>query len=219
MTEARYDGHADWYDREFATSELGIFGRETVIRLLGPGREPCSTSAAVAVRMRSPSPSSAGRSPASTSRRISSGSRAPAGSTRGSGRAEELPFGAASFDAAVSMWTHTDVDDFTSEARELARVLRPGAPFVYFGAHPCFVGPHSRFLAGEGLPGLEPGYREEGRYDKAIAPEGIRARVGAVHLPLAPFLQAVVDAGFALERIEEPGHLEYPYTLALRWRR
>ena len=219
MTEARYDGHADWYDREFATSELGIFGRETVIRLLGSGQgallDVGCGGGSHAVAFAELGWTVTGVDVSEDQLRLAR-SR---GIDARLGRAEELPFGAASFDAAVSMWTHTDVDDFASEARELARVLRPGAPFVYFGAHPCFVGPHSRFLAGEGLPGLEPGYREEGRYDKAIAPEGIRARVGAVHLPLAPFLQAVVDAGFALERIEEPGHLEYPYTLALRWRR
>jgi SAM-dependent methyltransferase len=127
----------------------------------------------------------------------------------------------ASFDAAVSMWTHTDVTDFAAEAREIARVLRPGSPFVYFGAHPCFVGPHSRFLAGEGLPELHPRYRETAYYRNGpgIRPDGIRARVGATHLPLALFLQTFVDANFRLERIEEPGDREYPYALALRWRR
>ncbi len=135
------------------------------------------------------------------------------------GRAEELPFEDESFDAAVSMWTHTDVEDFEAAAREIARVLRSRAPFVYFGAHPCFVGPHSRFLPDEGLPALHPGYRRTGRFSDAHSPDGIRARVGATHLPLALFLQTFVDTGFRLERIEEPGAREYPYVLALRWRR
>jgi hypothetical protein len=100
-------------------------------------------------------------------------------------------------------------------------VLRPGAPLVYFGAHPCFVGPHSRFLAGEGVPILHPGYRETARYNDApgISPEGVRARVGASHLPLGLFLQMFLDAGFRLEHLDEPGDREYPYALAMRWRR
>ena len=134
---------------------------------------------------------------------------------------EALPFDDASFDAAVSIWTHTDVDDFTAILRETARVLRPGAPFAYIGAHPCFVGPHSRFIAAEGVPELHSGYRRTERYDggPAIGPEGLRARVGATHLPLGLFLQAFLDAGFKIQGFEELGSREYPYTVALRCRR
>jgi SAM-dependent methyltransferase len=132
-----------------------------------------------------------------------------------------LPFPDASFDAAVSIWTHTDVDDFASILREAVRVLRPDAPFAYIGAHPCFVGPHSRFIAAEGVPDLHPGYRRTGRYDDgpAINPDGLRARVGAAHLPLGLFIQAFVDAGLQLERFEELGSREYPYVVALGCRR
>lgn len=134
---------------------------------------------------------------------------------------EALPFGTASFDAAVSIWTHTDVDDFPAILSELARVLRPSAPLAYIGAHPCFVGPHSRFIAAEGVPALHPGYRRTGRYDDgpAVGPEGLRARVGATHLPLGLFLQSFLDAGFAIEHFEELGSREYPYVVALGCRR
>jgi SAM-dependent methyltransferase len=135
--------------------------------------------------------------------------------------AEALPFDDASFDAAVSIWTHTDVDDFAAILREAARVLRRGAPFAYIGAHPCFVGPHSRFIAAEGVPELHPGYRRTERYDggPAIGPDGLRARVGATHLPLGLFVQSFLDAGFQIQRFEELGSREYPYVVALRCRR
>jgi SAM-dependent methyltransferase len=135
--------------------------------------------------------------------------------------ADALPFDDASFDSAVSIWIHTDVDDFPGVLREAARVLRAGAPFVYIGAHPCFVGPHSRFIAAEGVPTLHPGYRSRGRYDDgpAIGPEGLRARVGATHLPLGVFVQAFLDAGFRIEAFEELGVREYPYVVALGCRR
>ena len=48
---------------------------------------------------------------------------------------------------------------------------------------------------------------------------GLRAKVGATHLPLAEFLQAFLDAGLALERVEEPGARDYPIVIALRCRR
>jgi SAM-dependent methyltransferase len=135
--------------------------------------------------------------------------------------AEALPFDDASFDAAVSIWMHTDVDDFSAILREAARVLRPGAPFAYIGAHPCFVGPHSRFIAAEGVPELHPGYRRTERYDDgpAIGPDGLRAKVGATHLPLGLFVQSFLDAGFQIHRFEELGSREYPYVVALRCRR
>ena len=135
--------------------------------------------------------------------------------------ANALPFDDATFAGAVSTWTHTDVGDFGTVLGEVARVLRPGAPFVYVGAHPCFVGPHSRFVAGMGLPELHPGYRETRWYDEGpgVTAEGIRAKVGATHLPLGLFLHAFIDAGFHLECFEEPTDREYPYLVALRWRR
>jgi SAM-dependent methyltransferase len=134
---------------------------------------------------------------------------------------EDLPFDDASFDAAVSIWTHTDADDFPAMLRELARVLRPDAPFAYIGAHPCFVGPHSRFIGAKGVPQLHPGYRRTGRYDDgpAIGPEGLRAKVGATHLPLGLFVQAFLDAGFRIESFVELPESEYPYFVALGCRR
>ena len=136
------------------------------------------------------------------------------------GDAADLPFDDATFDAAVSVFTHTDVDDFRIVLQEIARVLRPGGQVVYVGAHPCFVGPHSQCVEAEGVPILHPGYRRTGRYEEApgISPDGLRSRVGASHLPLGSFVQAFIAAGFVLERFEEPGEREYPYVVALRGR-
>jgi hypothetical protein len=44
-------------------------------------------------------------------------------------------------------------------------------------------------------------------------------QVGASHLPLGLFLQAFLDAGLRLERVEEPSEREYSFGLAFRWRR
>jgi len=135
--------------------------------------------------------------------------------------AHELPFADGSFAAALSIFTHTDLDDFPTVVREVARILEPGGRFVYVGGHPCFVGPHSRFPAARGVPELHPGYWTVGRYTEApgVTREGLRARVGATHLPLGLFVQAFLDAGFQLERFEEPEQRLYPYMIALRWRR
>ena len=137
--------------------------------------------------------------------------------------AEALPFDAVTFDAAVSVWTHTDVEDFSAAVAEIARVLRRGAPLVYIGGHPCFVGPHSLFLRGEGIPQFHPGYRPTRRYDDSAAgvgdPEGLRARVGAVHLTLEDFVDAFIASGLRIERFEELGDRDYPHLVAVRARR
>jgi SAM-dependent methyltransferase len=132
-----------------------------------------------------------------------------------------LPFPDERFDAVVSMFSHTDVDDFPGLVREGARVLRSGGVFVYAGLHPCFVGPHSEFVTGENLHVLHPGYRPARRYTEApgISPGGLRARVGAMHIPLEQLVKAFLDAPLTLERFEEHGDGEYPARIALRTRR
>lgn len=217
-TGSRYDAHVDWYE-EFRPS-LNEDEADALRRMLGRGAGRCvdlGCGTGVAFRELA----RLGWSVTGVDRSSGMLSRAGArGADVVQAPADALPFGDATFDAAVSIWTHTDVDDFPALLREARRVVRPGAPFVYVGAHPCFVGPHSRFVAAEGVPALHPGYRRTERYDDgpAIGPDGLRARVGAVHLPLGLFLQAFLDAGFALERLEELGAREYPYSVALQCR-
>jgi SAM-dependent methyltransferase len=132
--------------------------------------------------------------------------------------ASELPFADASFDAAFSTFTHTDLDDFAGAIGEVRRVLKRRRRFVYVGNHPCFVGPTQEHVD-TGLPRLHPGYRRAGRWDAVEAPGatpgGWRARMGSfVHLPLAVFLSAF--AGFVVERVEElDDGWDYPKTIAL----
>ncbi|MGB2953360.1 MAG: methyltransferase domain-containing protein [Gaiellaceae bacterium] len=221
MSGARYDEIAEWYEREFMASPLATAPRKTTLRLLGdgPGRlldVGCGTGEHSAVF--------AGRGWTVTGVDVSEEMLRLA-RERGldvvQADATSLPFREASFDAVASLWTHTDLDDFAAVVCEVARVLRPGGSFVYVGGHPCFVGPHSRFIAAEGVPELHPGYRTVGRYQEApgVGPEGLRAKVGAVHVPLGLFVQTFLNAGFTLERFEEPGDREYPYMVALRARR
>jgi SAM-dependent methyltransferase len=216
---ARYDGVVDWYE-DFRPS-LNDDEVDAIRRFLGPGRGRCldlgcGTGVAIPELIR------LGWTVVGVDVSDEMLSRARAfGAELHRAPAEALPFDDASFDAAVSIWMHTDVDDFSAILREAARVLRPGAPFAYIGAHPCFVGPHSRFIAAEGVPELHPGYRRTERYDDgpAIGPDGLRAKVGATHLPLGLFVQSFLDAGFQIHRFEELGSREYPYVVALRCRR
>jgi SAM-dependent methyltransferase len=220
MGRARYDDVAEWYDAEFATTELGLSARRIVLRLLGegPGRllDVGCGGGAHAVEF-------AERGWTVTGVDLS---RAQLELARARGvdvveaDATALPFDDESFDGAVSTFTHTDVDDFPAVIRETARVLRPEGRLVYLGIHPCFVGPHA-FVHDRHVPELYPGYRDTSyrREAPGIWGEGIRSKVGATHLPLGLFLHAFLDAGFTIERFEEPEGRDYPHIVALRARR
>jgi SAM-dependent methyltransferase len=223
VSEARYDGIADWYDTEFQPEPLESETWHTLVQLLGDGSGDlvdvgCGTgSYAAGLAERGWTVTGVDHSEDMLRLARAKGVHAVRS------EATALPFEDASFDAAVSIFTHTDVDDFSGLVREVVRVLRPGAPFVYIGVHPCFVGPHSVYAVDRAVPELEPGwYRLTDRYTEAPGisrSSGLRIRVGASHLPLGLFLQTFLDAGLQLEHVEEPAEREYPFGLAFRWRR
>jgi ubiquinone/menaquinone biosynthesis C-methylase UbiE len=216
-TTARYDGLANWYDAEFADTDSGRKARAIVLRLLGPGPGTlldvgcgtgAHTKAFAEARWQTTGVDVSEDQLRMARERGLDVVRADAAS---------IPFANATFDAAVSIFTHTDFDDFAGAVREMARVLREGGRLVYLGVHPCFVGPHA-FVHDREVPELHPGYRDTSFRHEApgIWSDGVRARVGAWHLPLGLFLHCFLDAGLRLDRIEEPEGRDYPYILALR---
>jgi SAM-dependent methyltransferase len=222
-TGARYDGIADWYDGEFQPAPLESETWEVLTRLLG---EPDGSLLDVGCGTGGHAAGLAGLGWDVTGVDVSEDMlrrAAEKGVRTVHADAASLPFEHAAFDAAISVFTNTDVDDLAAVLRELARVLRPDGSLVYVAVHPCFVGPHSVYDPERGTPELHPGwYRRAGRYSEAPGiwrESGVRIRVGATHLPLGLFLQAFLDAGLRLERIEELEEREYPFGLALRCRR
>ena len=217
----RYDGLAEWYE-EFRPA-LGDEELEALERLLGPGEGRCLD---LGCGTGLPTAAVAALGWTVVGVDISSdllGVARERGLEVLEANAEALPFDDAGFDAAISIWTHTDIDDFAAAVAEVARVLRPGAPLVYIGAHPCFVGPHSLYVSAEGVPELSAGYRRTGRYDGSAFgvgnPDGVRIRVGGVHLTLGALFDAFTSAGFVVERFEELAReRDYPHALALRAR-
>jgi ubiquinone/menaquinone biosynthesis C-methylase UbiE len=135
MKGARYDGIADWYDTEFQPAPLESEAWQTLVELLGAGDGAlvdigCGTgSYAAALAELGWTVTGVDVSEDMLRRAREKGVETVQAD------ATTLPFEDASFDAAVSVFTHTDVDDFSAVVREVARVLRPGAPFVYVGVH------------------------------------------------------------------------------------
>ncbi len=220
----RYDGFAEWYDEKLGPHTL-VAG-DVVERLLGAGSGRCLDLCCGTGRHLQ---TLVGLGWHVTGVDISADQlrlaeqRAEASVELLRADAAALPVPDGCFDAVVSLFSHTDLDDFALAVREGARVLRPGGVFLYVGLHPCFVGPHARYGAGEEVPSLYAGYREAGRSREApgISPEGLWARVSGMHLPLADLVQAFLDAPLTLDRVEEDtaGDERYPRRIALRSRR
>ncbi|MFN8222933.1 MAG: class I SAM-dependent methyltransferase [Gaiellales bacterium] len=220
LPPSRYDDHATWYT-EFRPS-LPPDERDVIERHLGRGDGSCldlGCGAGAAI----PALSQLGWHVCGIDRSAAMlAVAASAGAELHHASAESMPFADATFDACVSFWTHTDVDDFAAVIDEAFRVLKPGSPLVYIGAHPCFVGPHWELAGPEGVPLLHPGYGDTERYftGPAVTPDGLRRRVGANHLPLAQFISAFLHAGFEIGGLEEHGwRQQFPHKLAIACRK
>jgi SAM-dependent methyltransferase len=220
MPAALYDGVAAWYDEQFVPGEDRL---EVVRRLAGP-RAGAALDLGCGTGFYLPVLHELGWTPTgvdlSADQLRFARQRAGDFAELIQADATDLPFPDDSFDLVFSGFTHTDIDAFAAAVTEASRVLRPGGRFVYVGLHPCFVGPHSRFAYGLGVPALQSGYGESRRYTDApgLNPDGLRIKVGAVHLPLGSLLGAFLDAGLRIDAFEEPTSAgrEYPHWLALR---
>ena len=212
----RYDGLAEWYDsfvREAGLARVALGSLERLLRR-GSGRcldLGCGTGVAFAT-IAGLGWSVVGVDVSADQLAVAKQHADEVGAELVHADAGRLPFPDASFDAVVSLLTHTDFDDSPAVFREAARVLRPGGSFVYVGVHPCFVSPTIE-RAPDGPHLLHPGYRRRGWWEDARGP--VRERVGVNHLPLADFFNAILDAGLRLVRVEEPGEDDYPFLLAV----
>lgn len=129
----------------------------------------------------------------------------------------ELPFASGAFDFVTAVMSLMDVPDHALALSEIHRVLRAGGFLQFSITHPCFSPPHRRLLRTEQgqAYAVEVGrYFEtvDGRIDRwlfSAAPEEAKAGVRPFELPvfhrtLAEWLNAVIQAGFMLERVVEP---------------
>jgi SAM-dependent methyltransferase len=214
VSQARYDGLAEWYDA-FVRGEGAAWTQVAeglIVELLGrgPGRcldLGCGSGAFVPV-LANQDWTVVGVDLSADQLEVARSSVGELAEALIQADARELPFEAESFDAVVAVLVHTDIDGYHLGVREVARVLRPGGRFVHVGTHPCFVSPVAR-SSGDGTLQLFSGYHESRLvFDSpafARGAEGIRARAGTWQVPLAALLNAVAEAGLRLERaLESP---------------
>lgn len=234
-----YDAVADWYDR-FADGPLFTdLIHPGIVALCGEVRDAalcdvaCGTGALTRLL--------AGRDARVTGVDLSEPMLAiarryeaeePLGITYVQADAQSLtPLEDGQFDLVTCSHGLTDILDLADTVAAIRRVLRPGGMFVFSIPHPCFQTPHYEWtVLPDGRTGeIVAGYFEE-RYWRSENTAGVRYRVGAYHRRLGTYLTALADAGFRLERMEEPqaqgavavenpGYAELPAVILVRMRR
>jgi len=222
---ARYDGLAEWYDRQFP-SEFSDAVADAARELLGHGDGVCLDVGCGTGRYFEALAELGWDVVGVDLSRDQLALAAPRADAVGGrlvhGDVTALPFDAETFDAVVALMISTDVEPYERVVEEMARVLRPGGVLVHVGAHPCFVGPHS-LLDDDQRRVIGPGYRDRGYKASSASfhPTGIRVKVGAVHVPLDDHLNAVADTGLRIERVLERCETAEapPAMLALRARK
>ena len=215
MPDARYDAVADWYDEYIGAMEgagfvASLLPAELVgARVLdvgcGQGRVARHLAAqgavVVGVDLSDELLERARRRPSSGIEYVHGDAADP--STWWDG---------APFDGATCEMALMDVDDLDGALRAVAAAVRPGGWFVCSLFHPCFPGKD------DGLPSWPPaeGYAAERWW--TTDGDGVRGRVGAHHRRLSSYVNALVDAGFVVERLDE-GVFALPTILVVRARR
>jgi ubiquinone/menaquinone biosynthesis C-methylase UbiE len=219
MASARYDGVADWYDHHVAWSTAAA--APLIARLVGRGSGWClDVGCGTGVHLAALAEvgwSVVGVDASGDQLRVARRRAGPVVAGLVQADAARLPFSGGSCPLVVSAFTHTDVDDFTSLAREARRVLEVGGRFIYVGLHPCFTGPFAEQPRADGARVVHPGYARPGWQvgGPGSVGGGLASRVGFRHLPIAQVLNGVLEAELRLCRVEEAGLSRLPEWLAL----
>jgi SAM-dependent methyltransferase len=120
--------------------------------------------------------------------------------------AAALPVANASFDAVVACLVFEHIDEVDAAIREVARVLRPGGRFLFFLNHPLLQTPGSGWIDDQILDPPEQ-YWRIGPYlqeDSTLEEVEKGVFIPFIHRPLSRYVNALIDAGLLVTRMEEP---------------
>ena len=120
--------------------------------------------------------------------------------------AAALPFADETFDAVVACLVFEHVREMDAAIGEVARVLRPGGRFHFFLNHPLLQTPNSGWIDDQVLDPPEQ-YWRIGPYlteDETIEEVEKDVFIPFIHRPLSRYVNAMADAGLALQHMAEP---------------
>jgi SAM-dependent methyltransferase len=125
----------------------------------------------------------------------------------------------AAFDRVVASMALMDIDDLAAAVRTAATTVRSGGWFAWSINHPAFPG----------IEEVRSNWPTNGSYfDEGLwftDGTGVRGTVGANHRTLSTYFNTLIDAGFVLDRVDEPpwqlspDHPARPFFLVTSWRK
>jgi ubiquinone/menaquinone biosynthesis C-methylase UbiE len=97
-----------------------------------------------------------------------------------------------------------DIPDVEATLAAVHRVLRPQGWFAFVIGHPCFLAPEAQTVEdAAGRPGRWISDYFTERFWRSANPQGVR-RAGNYHRTLSTYMNALINCGFAIDRVEEP---------------
>jgi len=157
-----------------------------------------------------------------------------------------LPFADESFDFVAACMSLMDMANLDEAVREAHRVLKPGGFFQFSITHPCFQTPRWKWILDEKGQRIAMECGDYFAQPQAVVQEWIfgaappearegleKFRIPMFFCTLSSWMNLLLEAGFALERMEEPvaddetiaNHPEFAdtrvvaYFLHMRWRK
>ena len=120
--------------------------------------------------------------------------------------ADQLPFPDDCFDGALACLVYEHIDAMDEAMAETARVLRPGGRFVFMLNHPLLQTPGAGWIDDQWLDPPERYWRIGPYLQETETVEEVQKDVFIpfVHRPLSRYLNAMIEAGFVLQRMIEP---------------
>ena len=213
-SQARYDEWADWYEHNITGDAQNFTQRtaEILTQVLGRGTGPL-LDLACGTGIYGQTLSALGWTPF--------GVDLSAGQLRHARRrmpvavaeASALPVRAGTLAAVTAVLCHTDIDDYALTCHAASAALRTGGVFAHVGVHPCFVGAFADRTRSPEIS-ITPGYWERDRRFEGPW-HGVRAKVGARHVPLGELLDTFIRAGLTIDSVIEAGS-PTPDILAVR---
>ena len=211
---ARYDEWADWYE-EYITSDAQNFTQRTaevLAQAIGPGSGPL-LDLACGTGIYGQTLSALGWTPFGVDLSVGQLRHARRRMPVAVAEAGALPVRTGTLAAVTAVLCHTDIDDYALTCQALSVALRRGGVFAHVGVHPCYVGAFANRTSSSEIT-ITPGYWERDRRFEGPW-RGVRAKVGARHIPLGELLETFIRAGLTIDRVIEAGS-PTPDILAVR---
>ncbi|HEV8297525.1 MAG TPA: class I SAM-dependent methyltransferase [Acidimicrobiales bacterium] len=141
-----------------------------------------------------------------TWRQVAEAARRAGGPAYALAEAARLPFGDASFDAAVACLVFEHIDAVDEALAEVGRVLVPGGRFLFFLNHPLLQTPNSGWIDDQMLDPPEQYWRIGKYLDESVMVEEVANGVllPYVHRPLSRYVNALVASGLVIRLMLEP---------------